>query len=114
MFKLLRLWNLSVCDERFTMRDIPPEKRDFNAQLRDDKKLIALFDKSVKHLLIETYGLNCFRETDEGLHFEVGYTNQSYILGWLLSFGDMVKVIEPSGLAAEIQMTAKNILSRYF
>jgi len=113
MFKLQRLWNLSVTGEPFTMRDIPPERRDFNWQLTDDKKLIALFDKSVKYLLIETYGLKSFRDTDDGLYFEVGYTNQSYIVGWLLSFGDNVKVLEPTELAAEIQTTAKNIYSRY-
>ena len=113
MFKLQRLWNLSVSNEPFIMREIPPERRDFNWQLAEDKKLIALFDKSVKYLLIEAYGLKCFRETDEGLYFEVGYTNQSYIVGWLLSFGDNVKVLEPSELAAEIQTTAKNIFSRY-
>jgi predicted DNA-binding transcriptional regulator YafY len=96
------------------MRDIPPEKHDFNSRLSDDKKLIALFDKSVKHLLIDTYGFNCYQETDDGLLFEVGYTNQSYIVGWLLSFGDKVKVIEPSDLSFEIQAIAKNILSRYF
>jgi len=113
MFKLQRLWNLSVSNEPFIMREIPPERRDFNWQLAEDKKLIALFDKSVKYLLIEAYGLKCFRETDEGLYFEVGYTNQSYIVGWLLSFGDNVKVLEPSELAAEIQTTAKNIYSIY-
>ncbi|MCL2140792.1 MAG: WYL domain-containing protein, partial [Dehalococcoidia bacterium] len=58
-------------------------------------------------------GLKSFRETDDGLYFEVGYTNQSYIIGWLLSFGDNVKVLEPVELAAEIQATAKNIYSRY-
>jgi predicted DNA-binding transcriptional regulator YafY len=113
MFKLQRLWNLSASNEPFAMRDIPPEKRDFNWRLTDDKKLIALFDKSVKYLLIESYGLKSFRETDDGLYFEVGYTNQSYIVGWLLSFGDNVKVLEPTELAAEIQTTAKNIYSRY-
>jgi predicted DNA-binding transcriptional regulator YafY len=113
MFKLLRLWNLSTSEERFILRDIPPEKRDFNSRLTDDNKLIALFDKSVKHLLIETYGFDCFHETDEGLHFEIGYTNQNYIVGWLLSFGDKVKVIEPSELVTEILTTTKNILTLY-
>jgi predicted DNA-binding transcriptional regulator YafY len=113
MFKLLRLWNLSVRDEQFSIRDVPPEKRGFASRLPDDKKLIALFDKTVKHLLIETFGLNCYHETDDGLLFEVGYTNHSYIVGWLLSFGDKVKVIEPCQLANEIQKTAKNILVRY-
>jgi predicted DNA-binding transcriptional regulator YafY len=113
MFKLHRLWNLSVCDERFAARDMPPERHDINSRFADDKRLVALFDKSAKYLLVEAYGLDCFRETDEGLLFEVGYANQNYMLGWLLGFGGKVEVLEPPELAAEIQAAAKNILSRY-
>ena len=113
MFKLNRLWNLSASDKRFTMRDIPPEKQDFNRHLSDDIKLVAVFDKSVTYQLIETFGLYCFHEDDEGLHFEFGFANRSYTISWLLSFGDKVKVLEPIDLAAEIQSIAKNILSRY-
>ena len=113
MFKLNRLWKLSSNDEQFTMRDIPPEKRDSNSHLTDDIKLVALFDKSAKYQLIEAFGLDSFREDDEGLHFEFGYSNRSYMMDWLLSFGDKVKVLEPPDIVAEIQATAKNILSRY-
>jgi predicted DNA-binding transcriptional regulator YafY len=113
MFKLNRLWNLSACDEHFTMREIPPEKRNFNSHFTDNIKLVAIFDKSTKYQLIETYGQDCYHETSEGLLFEIGFTNQSYIIGWLLSFGDKVKVLEPLDIATEIQATAKNILSRY-
>lgn len=113
LFKLNRLWNLSVSDEQFTIREIPPEKRDFNSNLTDENKLFALFDKSIKYLLIEEYGLGSFFEADEGLYFEVGYTNRNYMIGWLLSFGDKVKVLEPSDIANEIQTISKNILSLY-
>jgi len=113
MFKLNRLWNPIICDEQFTIRDIPPEKRDFDSRLTDDAKLVALFDKSAKYLLIEAYGLNCYNETAEGLHFEIGYTNRSYIVGWLLSFGDKVKVLEPHSIASEIESIARNILLLY-
>ncbi|MCL2857174.1 MAG: YafY family transcriptional regulator [Oscillospiraceae bacterium] len=113
MFKLNRLWNLLSCNERFTARDIPPEKRDFNSNLTDDRKLVALFDKSAKYLLIEAYGLDCFYETAEGLHFKIGYTNQSYMVSWLLSFGDKVKVLEPLDIASEIRGIAKNMLVLY-
>ncbi|MCL2386215.1 MAG: YafY family transcriptional regulator [Defluviitaleaceae bacterium] len=113
MFKLNRLWNLRQTDEPFTMRDIPPEKRDFNSHLTDDIKLVALFDKSAKYQLIEAFGLDSFHEDDEGLHFEFGYSNRNYMMGWLLSFGDKVKVLQPPDIADEIQAIAKNILSRY-
>ena len=113
MFKLNRLWDLSICDEQFTLRDIPPEKRDFNSHLTEDTKLVAIFDKSTKYQLIESYGLDSYYETDEGLYFEIGFTNQSYMINWLLGFGDKVKVLEPQSLVDEIRSIAKNILARY-
>jgi len=113
MFKLNRLWNLSLCDEQFALRDIPLEKRDFNSHLSDDIKLVALFDKSAKYQIIEAYGPDCYSETDKGLLFEIGFTNHSYIISWLLGFGSKVKVLEPMSIANEIQSIAKNILSNY-
>jgi len=113
MFKLVRLGNLSRCEAQYTPRDIPPERRDFNRHLSDDIKLVALFDPSVKYQLIETYGSDSYRETAESLRLEVGFTNRNYMISWLLSFGDKVKVLEPADVASELQATAKNILSRY-
>jgi len=113
MFKLNRLWNLSKCKERFSLRDLPPEKYHLSSYFEDDTKIVALFDKSVKFLLIETYGLDCYYETEEGLYFENGFTNRKNIIGWLLGFGDKVKVLEPQDIADEIQDIAKNILKLY-
>ena len=113
LFKLNRLLNLSVTDEPFSMRDIPPEKRDWNSQLEDNTRLVALFDKSAKYLLIEAYGVDSFYETDEGLYFEIGFTNQNFMVSWLLSFGDKVKVLEPESIVNEIKTIAKNIFTHY-
>jgi predicted DNA-binding transcriptional regulator YafY len=114
LFKLARLWDLKQCDESFTPREIPPEKRDFNARLTDHLRLTALFDASAKYQLIETYGQNCYTETDSGkLRLEIGYTSRDYILNWLLGFGDKVKVLEPVDIAGEICQIAKNIVSLY-
>ena len=113
MFKLNRLWNLALRDEQFTAREIPPERRDFERNLTDDRKLAALFDTPAKYLLIETYGPDCYHETAEGLHLEVGFTNRAHIISWLLGFGAGVKVLEPQDIAEELQAVAKNMLARY-
>lgn len=114
LFKLARLWNLKQCAESFTPREIPPGKRDFNARLTDYLKLVALFDQSAKYQLIETYGLNCYTETDNGkLRLEIGYTNRDYTMTWLLGFGDKVKVLEPADIAGEIRRIAENIVAGY-
>ena len=113
MFKLNRLWNLTATNEHFSPREIPPEKRNFHSHFNDDIKLVAVFDKAVKYQLIESYGLDCFHEDDEGLHFEFGFTNRNYVISWLLSFGDKVKVLEPPDIAKDIESVAQGILLRY-
>jgi predicted DNA-binding transcriptional regulator YafY len=113
LFKLMRLWNLALLDDAYTPREIPPEKRDFNAQYTGKTKLVALFAPSEKYKLIEFYGMGCYTETDEGLRFEIGFTNRDYIVEWLLGFGDKVKVTEPAYIADDLVSVAKNILSNY-
>ena len=113
MFKLNRLWSLSSCEEQYAAREVPPEKLDFNSHLSDDIKLVALFDKSAKYQLVETYGPHCYRETAEGLRLEVGFTNRKHMTSWLLGFGSKVKVLEPLDIAHDIKAAAKNILCLY-
>ena len=113
MFKLNRLLNLVTLEENFPKRDIPIERRDFFSHLTDEHILKAIFDKSVRYLLIESYGFDSFYETDAGLHFEIGYTNKNYMVSWLLGFGANVKVLEPQCLVLEIKAITKKILSQY-
>ncbi len=114
LFKLGRLWNLQLCEEAYKQREIPPQRRDFNAHLPDDKKLVVLFESSAKYQIIEAYGLNCFTETEDGrLRLEIGYTNREYTISWLLGFGNKAKVIEPVDMADEIKSIAENIIKNY-
>ena len=111
LFKLMRLCNLNLCSETYTPREVP--EQDFNAQFTDEKKLIAIFDISERYRLIETYGLDCYQETPDGLRLEIGFTNDEYVIAWLLAFGAKVTVLEPPGIADAIKDAAKKILERY-
>ena len=113
LFKLMRTVNLALCHKSYTPREIPPEKRDFNTRFTDTIKLAAVFDPSERYKLIESYGLDSFRETPEGLLLEIGFTNKDYIINWLLGFGGKVKVLEPDDIAESLQKAAKNILEQY-
>ncbi len=114
LFKLGRLWDLQLCEEAYKQREIPGERRDFNAHLPDDKKLVILFEPSAKYQIIEAYGLNCYTETEDGrLRLEMGYTNREYTISWLLGFGGKAKVIEPVDIAYELKSIAENIIQNY-
>lgn len=114
LFKLSRLWDVKACVESYVLREIPPERKDFNAYFTEKGKLTALFNPSVKHMVIDVFGLNCYTETESGeLLLNACYTNKEYILSWLLSFGDKVKVLEPVEISDDIKETAKKVLNMY-
>jgi predicted DNA-binding transcriptional regulator YafY len=113
LFKLTRLWNLVLCDETYSLREIPPDKRDFNAQYADDTKLVALFDPSEKYKLIDHFGFDCYTETTDGLLLEIGFANSNFVMEWLLGYGGNVKVLKPECIVEDIKAAAKKIISRY-
>ena len=89
-------------------------KLDFNAHFYDNINLVALFDPSVKYQLIETYGLHCYTETEDGLlRLEIGYTNRDHLICWLLGFGGKVKVLEPEDIARAVREAAEKIIAQY-
>jgi predicted DNA-binding transcriptional regulator YafY len=113
-FKLNRLWNLEIKDIHFELRDIPPEKTEFDRYFSDEINLVAIFDKCVKYRLVEEYGNNSFSYTeDDRLLFKFNFTDKEYLLQWILSFGDKAEIIEPTELRDEIMRRVKNTLNRY-
>lgn len=114
MFKLNRLWDLLITDKKFFKRTLPPESQDFDAHLTDENEFEAVFNRSVKYLLVESYGPNCYEELADGkLLFEGNYTNRDYIISWILGFGDKAEVTAPCDLADEILTIAKKITKKY-
>jgi len=114
MFKLTRLWNETLCEGTYTPREIPPERRDFNAQFMEENiKLAALFHPSEKYQLMDAYGPDSFIEREDGLLFEMGFKNANYVVSWLLGFGGKVKILEPPEIAKALQDAANDILECY-
>lgn len=115
LFKLNRLWKLEDTKISFIPRSIPEGKLDFERYFMiDEMKLTALFDLDAKYRLIEEYGPESFTicESDK-LLFQRSFTNPEYLLQWVLSFGDRVRVIDPPELREKIREHARNILKSY-
>ena len=112
-FKLLRTDNVRMLDESYTSRKVSRDKQDFNAWFTDEIPLKAVFDFSERYKLIESYGMDSFTETSDGLLLEIGFTNKDYVVSWLLGFGSHVKVLEPAYIAEEVKMTAQKIAALY-
>lgn len=112
LFKLNRLWNLEMSEETFTPREIPEEDLEFDDYFSGNRiHLKAVFAKEEKHRLIEEYGIDCYREDEEGnLLFEWDFASYENMREWVFSFGDKVHILEPDSLREDRRRQAVNIL----
>lgn len=114
MFKLNRLWRLTVNDETFEPKEVPPDILRGERCFDDNNRVRILFDRSVEYLLAEEYGPDSYERRDDGsLMLEIGYTNRDYIIRWILSFGENAVVLEPAEIADEIKAKAEKMVRNY-
>lgn len=115
LYKLNRICDIKQTNQTFELQEIPEEKLDFKKYFTDEIQAVLLFDKSEKYRLIEEYGVDSFVEMPEGkLRFSFSFTNQNYLLSWVLSFGEKAELIEPSELRPLIQIRLKKAAEQYF
>lgn len=114
MFKLNRMEELKKTEEGVEFRQVPmPElsnERIFPANIR----VRALFEPDAKWRLVEEFGLRCFEEQEDGrLLFQMDYTDEESLIGWLLTFGAKAEVLEPTEVREKLLKTAESIASIY-
>lgn len=115
LFKLNRLWNLTVTNQVFIPRRIPKEEFHFDDYYSSHKiHLKAVFAKSEIHRLIDEYGLNSYSAAKSGeLLFEWDFASYEYMRQWVFSFGDKVRIVEPEQLISDRIKQAENILKNF-
>lgn len=112
-FKLNRLWDLQLTDNKFSPRPVPAEKASGEDAFPEPYNMKILFEKSIRFRLIEEHGLNCYEETAEGLLLDFNYTNKDYVFSWLLGFGDKAEIISPEDVRNEFAAVAESIAKKY-
>ena len=114
LFKLNRLWNLEQGAEPFEKRGFPPEELDFDRHFSAGTyHLKALFEESERYRLVEEYGPDCCRETQDGLLLERDFASYSNMREWVLSFGGRAEVLEPEELRADLLRQAEVMAKKY-
>ena len=115
LYKLNRLWKLKTSQEYFTNREIPEGDLNYGEFLEaKNYRLKAEFEKSQTYRIVEEYGVDSFRESEQGnLIFEREFASYENMLNWALSFGDKITVLEPDILRADLYKQAKNNSLKY-
>lgn len=105
LYKLNRIIDLTLIDEQSITRTYVHKPYDVKM---DAKVVIAQFDKSLMSALIDSYGIESFKEEEQYLLFTQTYVTESLMMSWLLSFGSKVKVLEP----LELKQNMKVLISQ--
>ena len=114
LFKLNRLEDLKKMEEEFEPRQVPlpdlSNERIFPANIR----VKVLFEPEMKWRLIEEFGPQCFEKQEDGrLLFQMDYTDEDTLLGWLLTFGAKAEVLEPKIVKEKLLETAEKVIAFY-
>ncbi len=102
MYKLDRLWNLSLTDEIYDKRPLPESRLSFDDFFTDEIEVTASYEQSEKFRLVETFGPDSFTELDDGrLLMKSFHRNMETAVRDILSFADKAEVLCPEEVRTE-------------
>lgn len=114
LFKLSRMKNLHLEEERFPPRDITQlvwESPDDQAEMID---LVLRFHPQARGRVEDCFDFEQIEKTDDGfLLVRVSFPEDEWVYGFILSYGSDVEVIEPTYLRKIIQKKAEKISEIY-
>lgn len=114
LFKLNRMMELQDMSVQYKPRETSFPELSPSQVFPLTIEVLAVFDSKMKWRLIEEYGVESFREREDGkLLFSQGFTDKNTLFYWLLGFGDMVELLEPIELRKELLSLIQNIGQKY-
>jgi len=114
LFKLSRINNLKVLDDKFERCDETSSIVDnafYNQNLVPVK---LMFDKSVSYRVFDEFDKSEIEINDEFLIVNTNLPSNDYLFSYLLSFGPNIELLEPYDLKEEFKKVIKEISKKYF
>ena len=114
MFKLNRMADLELCQEHFTKRDMPAYENEPTGPFPVRFQVKAICQPAVKWRIIEEFGIESLKEMEDGrILFQAGYSDKENLMGWVLSLGSQIELLEPEAFRKDLAETAGRICGLY-
>jgi len=114
MFKLTRMDQIVLSDERVANRKVPMPDLSNEAIFPREIHVKAVFQPEMKWHLLEEFGADSFTVQPDGtLLFEQEYTDRENLITWMLTCKDKVTILEPEDIRDELFHIAENIIQMY-
>ena len=114
LFKLSRMLELTVREERFVPRPAPWPITPVERIYPDALQAAVRFAPEARWRLVDEYGAESFTwEPDGTLLFRRGFPDREELLRWVLSFQDQAELLEPEELRRELGRRLKKFSEKY-
>lgn len=116
LFKLKRIYELSLCNEFFDPRDFSLDEINWDdeAQYPHLEPVVVAFDPLLKYAVRDMFALDSFETMEDG-RIKVAFPGQGmdWLYGFLLSFGDKIEVLSPEEIRNNLKLMAQKIFNIY-
>lgn len=110
LFRLSRILDCELQDEGVELTSLP-EYQDDSSQ--EYQKFVFLFSKKATYRVYDEFSPDVVQRQENGdLLVTVWMPEDEWVIGFLLSFGDLVEIIEPLSLKEVIAQRAKKIYEK--
>jgi len=114
LFKLNRMDKVTLSKDTFVCRNVSQPELSAEPAYPRDIVLKALFDPDMKWRLVEEFGPECYKVTEDGrLLLVEDYYDLENMVMWLLTFGDKVEVLEPQEAREKLRDVAEAMCRMY-
>lgn len=114
LYKLRRMSVLEATEDGYGLREIPPQTLQFDQYFTDETQAVVLFEPSEAYRLLEEYGPDSFTQMEDGkLRFSFRFTNEAYLLTWVLGFGEKAELQEPRALRETLRHRLEQAAKQY-
>ncbi len=114
MFKLTRMTELTVTDEKCAARVVPGYIADKLSHTESEVKVTVRFDVSVKWRIVDEFGIDVLKYNDDGdIVIDFTWSDKQSLFGYIMTFGINAEIMEPSEYRQEFAGLAKEIYLKY-
>lgn len=116
LFKLTRMKNLTVTDETFPKRNLPENNTENMPEenSRPDIRLTLKISPEMTYRVYDEFDENQItKNVDSSFTVTVTWPEDEWVYGFILSFGEFIKVLEPEYIKAIIKGRLQNSLKKY-
>lgn len=114
MFKLTRMTELTLADEKSYNRIVPEYIRDTLQHPTGKIEIVVEFDDSVKWRIIDEFGEDYVKYNENGkIYVTFTWSNIPAFYQYILSFGDQAEIVSPMKYRKNFKKILKKMLNNY-